>query len=493
MRRTACVILAAALAAGAQAIAAAPDEAVRLTAKARESIRAGKAAEAVPPLEEIKKLFPNTPEYDAADKLQKRISTLEVLIDRSHEWRGETYAIRQYLRNAGIGVTLSDASLEHMKDRLADYEQVLIWQEQAAVLFTDAEVQILKDYAKEGGNILIVGTTKPVANYPVKRLLDAFACPLKGPASTVNYGNGKVRFFENTGLFEEARLADARESQAEVVEVFQRLMPYEMIGKSAVDDTVNPEMQDYLKPLRLEYSARMAPWVERNRDLLTKLVQETQGTFKDDLADGMTLRVLPRGWSGWAGGTIYSPGALETTTDMAREMARALALYALFPEGKWVNYPPWVVSGWCDLAALRVMHKLGFKRESEAWNKEYVEAWKDPSKAATDGLDLSVSRLGGQRNYLAKSMWALEQIEMKDVDKKTHEPRNVLAKLRKTLKRYAVAGRMPADLSTRDVLFFLSQSLHEDMFAWFQAVGTTVLPVKLDYYELEKDPKDAKK
>ncbi len=210
--------------------------------------------------------------------------------------------------------------------------------------------------------------------------------------------------------------------------------------------------------------------------------------FKDDLAEGLVVRLLPRAQSAWMGGVTFSPGAFQAQSDAARELARAVALYALFPSAKWVTFPPWVSGAWCDFAALRVLYRAGYRREADAWLKEYTDAWQDPSKALTDGLDLSVSRMAFRRDWNAKAVWALEQLELPR-DRKTREPRNILGGLRKALKRYAAAGRVGDSLSTRDVLFYLSQAFHEDMFAYFQSLGTTVLPMKLDYYELDKDEK----
>jgi len=459
-----------------------PDHpAVRLLASARKAIRSGSAAEAAKPLEDVKRLFPQTPEADEAEKLLKRISSLEVLLDRSHEWRSETQTVAGYLKQSGIGVTTSDASLAHLKDRLGDYEVILIWQEQATLAFTESEIQMLKDYLKEGGRLLVIGTTKTPAPYPLRKLLDALGCPLRAPQAQVNYGEGRVKFFDNTGLFVETRLADARESQQEVVEVFQRMMPYEQLGRSSVDEYVKPETEEQVGPLKLEYSARLTTSAERTTELLTKILEQISLAYKDDLAEGMTVRLVPRGWSSWMGNLVFGSGALQTPPDLTRQLSRAVALYALFPEGKWIDYPPWITNGWCDLVALRVCYKVGFKRESETMRKEYLDAYK-PDLTKLDDIDLSVSQRGGQREYIAKAQWVLEVLEK-------NQNKNILASLRRTLKRYAAAGKVPDAMSTRNVLFYLSQALHQDMFAFFQAVGTNVLPVKLDYYELDKPEK----
>jgi hypothetical protein len=113
--------------------------------------------------------------------------------------------------------------------------------------------------------------------------------------------------------------------------------------------------------------------------------------------------------------------------------------------------------------------------------KELLDAYK-PNLAKPDDIDLSVSLRSGQREYIAKAQWMLEAIE-------NNQNKNVLAQLRRTLKRYAAAGKVTDAMSTRNVIFYLSQALHQDMFAFFQATGTSVLPVKLDYYELEKPEK----
>jgi len=457
---------------------AAETPAARLLAGARKAIHAGTAADAIQSLEMLKKLFPQTPEADQGEKLLKQISSLEVLIDCSHEWRGEIGTVASYLKQSGIGVTISDASLDHMKERLADYEVVLVWQETASLSFTDPEVQMLKDYVNRGGRLLVIGTTKTPAPYPVRKVLDALLCPLRAPQTQVNCGDGKVKFFDNTGLFQQPRLGDARESREEVVEIFQKLMPYEAGNRSTVDEYVKPEETEAVGPIRIEASWRLRPSADRTKELLGKVLEQIRLTYKDELAEGMTVRLLPRGWSDWTGNMVFASGGFEGVPEQARELSKAVALYGWFPEGKWINYPPWITNGWCDLVGLRICFKVGFKQEAEAWRKELMDAYK-PNPAKPDGIDLAMSAAGGSREYLAKAQWVLETVEL-------NQSKETLSQLRRTLKRYAAAGRMTDSMSTRNVIFYLSQALGQDMFGFFQAIGTSVRPVPLDYHELEK-------
>jgi len=451
---------------------------MKLLYKAKKSIAAGKAREAVASLDQVSRLFPDTPESDEAERLLAKIGSLEVLLDRSHEWRGEMHTVSRYLRSAGIGVTISDASLEHMKDRLVEYEMILIWQQSPAVTFTDAEIVLLKKWLKKGGRLLVIGTTQPQGTYPLRKLLASLGCPLRGPEAHVNYGKGKVKFFDNTGLFDAARLGDARESRQEVIEVFRKILPYEQLARSVMDEHVPPEKEEMVGRVKLRYAARLATSAAKTTDLVKKIVTQIELVYKDELPKGITLQVLPRAYSGWLGGVVFSPGAMQPPADIARELARAVALYGLFPEGKWISYPPWVTHGWCDLVALRTCYKIGFKREAEAARRVYMDAYKLDT-TSPNPIDLSVSRRGRGHDYIGKAQWVLETLE------KRHG-KNLLARLRKTLKRYAAAGRISDAMSTRNVIFYLSQTLHVNMFDYFHAIGTTVLPMKLDYYELEK-------
>jgi hypothetical protein len=460
---------------------AAETQAARLLAAARKAIHAGSATDAMQSLEMLKKLFPQTPEADQGEKLLTQISSLEVLMDCSHEWRGDVQTVASYLKQSGIGVTISDASLDHMKDRLADYEVVLVWQETASLSFTDPEIQMLKEYVNKGGRLLVIGTTQTLAPYPVRKVLDALSCPLRSPQTQASYGDGKVKFFDNTGLFKQPRLGDARESQEEVVEVFQRLMPYEAVNRSKVDDYVKPEETEEAGPIRIEASWRLRPSADRTKELLGKVLEQVRVTYKDELAEGMTVRLLPRAWSGWAGGMVFSSGAFEGLPEQARQLSKAVALYGLFPEGKWISYPPWITNGWCDLVGLRTCFKVGFKLEAEAMRKELMDAYK-PNPAKPDGIDLSVSAAGESRPYIGKAQWVLETVE-------TNHSKETLAQLRRTLKRYAAAGKMPESISTRNMIFYLSQALGRDLFGFFQAIGTSVIAVPLDYHELEKPEK----
>lgn len=451
--------------------------AMRLLRRADRAIRDSKAAEAVEPLREVVKLFPKTPEADRAEALLNKIGSLEVLFDRSHEWRGETHTVSRYLRTSGIGVTISDASLEHLRDRLGDYEMILIWQQSAGVSFTDVEIVMLKEYVKEGGRLLLIGTARPTGPYPLRKLLGALGCPLRAPQVQVNFGRGRVKFFDNSGLFDSARLADARESRQEVIEIFEKVMPYEQLGTSGLDDYVGPESEETLGPVTLQYSGRLKTAAERTKELIEKITEEIQLVYKDELDEGLTVRLLPRDYSGWAGAVVFAPGALQRSSDVARELARAFALYALFPEGTWIHYPPWVTNGWCDLVGLRICFKMGFKVEAEVIRRGYMTAF-TPGGADDDALDLSVSRHGHRWDYIGKAQWTLESLERRH--------RNLLPKLRRTLKEYAATGRVGDAMSTRSVIFYLSQATHTDMFHYFQSIGTSVLPMKLDYYELEK-------
>jgi len=474
-----CVILVVVLTTATAAPLPPEGPAAKLLYQANQAVRRGAGGEAVEILKELQKLFPKTPEADEAQRLLARLASLEVLVDRSHECRHETAILGRYLKEAGIGVTLSDASLEHIADRLVDYEVILIWQQTKGVSFTDVEITMLKEYVKEGGRLLVIGTTQPQGQYPLRRLLAAFGCPLRAPDARADYGRGKVTFFDNTGLFASGRLADPTESRQEVVEVFKRCMPYESLGTSTVDDHVLPEKEEEIGFVTIQYSGRLEPSARKTAEVLVKVIEHVQMLYREPLPKGMTVRVLPRDYSGWVGGVAFAPGALQEPADVARDLTRACTLYGLFPTGTWISYPPWVTHGWCDLVALRFCYKLGFRREAEDVRRRYLNAWSPPAPGTPDGIDLSVSRAGTRWDYIGKAQWTLETLE------KTHG-KNLLSRLRRTLKTYAVAGRLENDMSTRNVVFYLSHALHTDMFAWFGSIGTPLLPMKLDYDELEK-------
>jgi hypothetical protein len=459
--------------------AAENEPAQKLLDKARKSIDAGKAAEATASLEELAKLFPKTPEADEGELLQKRIESIEVLFDRSHELRDETGPVAEYLRQSGIGVTLSDASLSSIEKRLGDFEMVFIWQEGPTLSFSDAEIKLLKDYVKDGGRLLAVGTTHPKGeSYPLRKLLDAFACPLKGPQTQVRFGKGCVKFFENAGLFTPWRLMDARESAGEVVEVFRSIMPYEQIKRNDRVEMIPPEVEEAAGTFKLQYSARLQSTGTRVKDLLDKIEAQMEEVYKDQFPKGMTVRVLPRAASGWTGGMVFESGAFEDRWLQARGLSGAVALYGLFPGGTWISYPPWVERAWSDLIGLRACYKIGYKHEAELARKELMDAF-DQTKDATTPIDLSIGIFSAQKDYAAKAQWVLETLEKK-------YGKNLLERFRKTLSRYHAAGKLPMAMSTRDVVFYLSQTVREDLFPYFKSIGTTVMPMKIDYNELEK-------
>ena len=257
-----------------------------------------------------------------------------------------------------------------------------------------------------------------------------------------------------------------------VVEIITTLMPYEKLKASNLNEQIDPEHTVRAGAVKLQFSGRLKARAAQVNSLLESILKELKTVYHDDLPDGIIVRLLPRDASGWMGGVTFVAGAYSQGSGLARDLSRAVALYALFPRGEWVSYPPWVEYGWCDLVALRVCFRAGFRREAEAWRKDHQKAF-DPSGKDANAVDLSVSRNRGRGDYIGKSQWLLEVLEKQ-------YGKDLLNRLRTTLAQHAAAGKLPSGVSTRQMICFLSVTVQENLFGYFLSIGTNVLPMKLD-------------
>lgn len=473
----ACICIASALSAWAEQLDAPDfDKRSRTLFNAAEAARArGNAAEAVAHLKQIQKLLPHSLQAERAGKLINRLSSIEVLIDRSHEWRSETSYIARYLKDNGIGVSISDASLATLEEELPEFEMIFIWTERNSVSFNGTERRILKSFLKNGGRLLLVGNVRKPGAYPLRGLAKALGLKLTKPSSQANYGKGKVKFFNNAGLLGAARLRDRRESEDEILEIFGSLFPYEKLSKSSKNDYYPPEKIATVSEVKVRYSGRLSRQGNLLQEIVPLVLPVVAKMFKTEFPVGWELEVLPRDRSSWQGGGTFALNSQLNRGEATFEVAKAAAQYMLRPSSEPLTFPPWVGRGWADLVALRTMHQLGYQNYAESKRTEFAEALKRSDPDLTD-IDLSVSSRGHQASYMGKSIMVLQQLE------KRHG-RNLLARFRKKLKRYHSLGRIGSGLSTRDTIYYLSLTVHEDMYDYFQKIGTSVLPRKVDFHE----------
>ena len=223
------------------------------------------------------------------------------------------------------------------------------------------------------------------------------------------------------------------------------------------------------------YSGRLSKQGDLLQEIVPLVLPVVAKMFKTEFQAGWELEALPRDRSGWQGKGTFALSSQLNRGEATFEVARAAAQYMLRPSSEPLAFPPCVGRGWADLIALRTMHQLGYQNYAESKRVEFAVALQRSDPNLT-GIDLSVSSRGHQTSYVGKSIMVLQRLE------KRHG-RDLLAKFRKTLKRHHSLGRIGSGLSTRDTIYYLSLTVHEDLYDYFQNIGTSVLPRKVDFHE----------
>ena len=356
-----------------------------------------------------------------------------VLVDRSHEWLFAYDDLGdRMLQPAGYDVVLCDASLD-TKQKLNDFDIVMVLQIANAFEYSTAEVALLQEYVREGGSLLVVGRPGlPVANVAAsfgfrmtqERCVLPFVAttrlriaggndsdPRTRPmsyavrppqdaevlitdqrrrmiAAIAYYGRGKVICFADDGAYWISVLSGTKNCACPTPR--QRFPSSNAsqahrppAGHGAPVQRFTAEQEISSPGITVRYSTPVAMHAKQLLNqipMIAELVASYNGTKRP--AGTLVVNVLAASGGGYSGGKeigVQCAGAMgDNVKVIAHEMTHS-----------WTGPLPGLIGeGWASMVGMRVAADLGYQRA--AWSEwDHWKSLLNRAEAGSQRLDLT--------------------------------------------------------------------------------------------------------
>lgn len=450
-------------------------------------------------------------------------ASLEFTFAWSTDWWEGTLA-QSYLRPLGFGYTLSQKTLD---SAIFHYDVLVLEQTATNIQVTKPLARLLQSYVNDGGGLLLVGKGwawqtyaphQPNERYPLDYLASFFGIKFATEVATkpyrvlsheitsgvstfdnggssagvlslpsgaevlvednqgkvlvgaLRYGNGRVLV-----LAENDCLAPQLPGTPRNITFLQNAITWLAAGMAARDTGVPipyriyPESTITLGGATLLYAASLGARTHFLLDKFSNAYNRLRGLMGTELGQSLKVVALATGGGGYSGEKEIGVGVLAsdyyTVAVLAHELTHSWVLpgYEEF----------WMGEGWASLAAIRVTASMGYESDARAERTSYDRAFRQVDPAGTQ-LDLSTSVHAYEPGYAAgpvymgKGMWVIETLE--------NQYRADLMKRYVQLKRkYLAEG---TSMSTDRTVYYLSLAAGDDLYAYFQSIGTSTLSPK---------------
>ena len=482
--KVAAVILAAVLGvcvAGAQEAA----EPGAMLEQARTLIADGKAAEAKAALEKIVRDFVKKPEAAEAAKLIDRIKSIEVLVDLTHDATERPEVLPDLLLKDGYGVSRSHTYLGVLRGRLAEYELVVCWQETTPVKYDDLEYAVLYEYVEGGGHLVLISNAgrwlkenagRSVSAYPVRRLAKRFGLKLKGELTELSVGAGKVYHYPNSTLLTWERLTSSRaEVRREAVHLFEKLLPYPQLDRSARNDRRDAEIVFREGHVTFRYPQTLNKEGLWARKALPRMLKFYSELFKAELPNDLEIHGIAATYPHFVPANTFNLSLVASQEGLLYQLGVQLYQAWMQPTGAHVGYPLWMERPWAEMTTTDLLTKLGVGRRYQAFERHHAEEFRraDPKR---NRIDITISP--GPADW---SFWGKCEYIFRDLSNR--HGRSLPRKFREIVLLYHEAGQLPGRLDTAQTIRLLSLAVGRDLFGYFRSLGTHVEPVAIDFAE----------
>ena len=456
--------------------------------EARRLVTQGRAVDARTILDKVIRTFPMKPEAEEARKLIDRITSIEILVDLSHEAGTAAEYLPNCLAQAGYGVTRTNGYIPSLRNELADYELVVLWQERTEVKYEDLEYAVLHEYVNQGGHLVFVSNPtawlgadpgRSAASYPIARFARRFGLKLKTEREELSVGQGKVYHYANSLLLSETRLrSDRPEVRAEAVRLFETFLPYPKLEDTRRNDTRPPEIVCKEGRVTFRYPQTVKKESLWARKALPRMLRFYSDFFKADLANDLTISAIPASSEYFVTGNNFNVSVLQPKDKLLHQLGMLLYQSWMRPADTPLAFPHWMEAYWADMATTDLLTHLGVGQRYQAYERhhrgEFLKA--DPRK---NRIDVTVPPNPGEYPHFGKCEYIYRDIEKR-------YGRGLARKLREIVFLYHEAGQLPSPLDTAQTVRLVSLAVGKDLFPYFRSLGTHVVPVAVDLGEPDR-------